>query len=292
MFRGSMTAIVTPFLKDGSLDVESYAKFINWQISSGTEGIIPCGSTGEAPTLTEEEHETLVKIAVMYAKGKVPVIAGTGTYSTAQTIKLTRKVKELGADAALIVTPYYNKPTQEGMYQHFKAIHDAVDLPIIVYNNPSRCIVDMSVDTMARLADLKNIVGVKDASGDITRPLKTKIKITKTFNQLTGDDALVVPFLAQGGVGCISVTANVAPKLCVDLHKAWRTGQYEKVAALNAQLMPLHEAMFCETNPGPVKYAAELLGLCSSFVRAPLWTISDHSKEQVKAALQKIGLIA
>lgn len=292
MFRGSMTAIVTPFLKDGSLDVESYAKFINWQISSGTEGIIPCGSTGEAPTLTEEEHETLVKIAVMYAKGKVPVIAGTGTYSTAQTIKLTRKVKELGADAALIVTPYYNKPTQEGMYQHFKAIHDAVDLPIIVYNNPSRCIVDMSVDTMARLADLKNIVGVKDASGDITRPLKTKIKITKTFNQLTGDDALVVPFLAQGGVGCISVTANVAPKLCADLHKAWRTGQYEKVAALNAQLMPLHEAMFCETNPGPVKYAAELLGLCSSFVRAPLWTISDHSKEQVKAALQKIGLIA
>ncbi|MDP1723243.1 MAG: 4-hydroxy-tetrahydrodipicolinate synthase [Alphaproteobacteria bacterium] len=292
MFRGSMTALVTPFNKDGSLDTDSYIKFINWQIINGTEGIIPCGTTGEVPTLSDDEQEQVIAIAVAQAKGKVSVIAGTGTNSTARTIKSTQKAKKLGADAALIVTPYYNKPTQEGLYQHYKAIHDAVDLPIIIYNNPARCVVDMSVDTMARLAELKNIVGVKDASGDITRPLKTKMKIKKTFNQLSGEDALVVPFLAQGGAGCISVTANIAPKLCADLHKAWRAGNYEKVAALNAQLMPLHDAMFCETNPGPVKYAAELLGLCSALTRPPLWTISDASKEIVKTALKNTGLIA
>ncbi|MDP3533518.1 MAG: 4-hydroxy-tetrahydrodipicolinate synthase [Alphaproteobacteria bacterium] len=292
MFRGSMTALVTPFNKDGSLDIESYIKFINWQIANGTEGIIPCGATGEHSTLTDAECETLISIVVAQVKGKVPIIAGTGTDSTAHTIKNTQKAKELGADAALIVTPYYNKPTQEGLYHHYKAINDAVDLPIIIYNNPGRCVVDMSVDTMARLAELKNIVGVKDSSGDITRPLKTKMKITKKFSQLTGEDALIVPFLAQGGVGCISVTSNIAPKLCADLHKAWRAGNLEKVDALNAQLMPLHEAMFCETSPGPVKYAAELLGHCSALTRAPLWTISDASKEIVKTALKNTGLIA
>ena len=291
MFQGSMTALITPFLENGQIDKASYVKFIQWQLANGTQGIIPCGSTGEMPTLTDDEIAELVGIAVKEAKGKAKIIAGTGTNSTARTIKLTQKVKELGADAALIVTPYYNKPTQEGLYQHFKAIQDAVDLPIILYNNPARCIVDMSVETMARLAEFKNIVGVKDASGDITRPVKTKLLIQKKFDQLSGEDALTVPFLAQGGQGTISVTSNIAPQLCADLHKAWNEGKMEKVAALNGQLQPLHDSMFCETNPGPVKYAAELLGICSARTRLPLSAISESSKEKVKQALKKAGLM-
>lgn len=291
MFQGSMTALITPFLENGQIDKDSYVKLIQWQLAHGTEGIIPCGSTGEMPTLTDDEIAELVGIAVKEAKGKAKIIAGTGTNSTARTLKLTQKVKELGADAALIVTPYYNKPTQEGLYQHFKAIQDAVDLPIILYNNPARCIVDMSVETMARLAEFKNIVGVKDASGDITRPVKTKLRIQKKFDQLSGEDALTVPFLAQGGQGTISVTSNIAPQLCADLHKAWKDGKMDKVAELNGQLQPLHDSMFCETNPGPVKYAAELLGLCSARTRLPLAAISEGSKEKVKQALKKAGLM-
>lgn len=291
MLQGSMTALITPFLKDGSLDKAAYAQLINWQLDQGTEGIIPCGSTGEMPTLTEEELCILYDISVKEAKGKATIIAGTGTNSTEKTIRLTRKAKEIGADAALVVTPYYNKPTQEGLYQHFKSIADAVDLPILIYNNPARCVVDMSVETMARLAEFETIVGVKDASGDITRPLKTRLSIKKQFDQLSGEDALTVPFLAQGGRGAISVTSNIAPRLSAELHKSWRKGDHKRVDELNAILLPLHEAMFCETNPGPVKYAAELLGLCSAWARPPMWEISQASKEKVRNALKQAGLL-
>ena len=290
MFKGSIVALITPF-RDGKVDEKAFAALIDWQIAQGTNGLVPCGTTGESPTLSHEEHMRVVELCVKAAKGRVPTIAGTGSNSTEEAIMLTRHAKEAGADAALVVTPYYNKPTQEGLYRHFKAIHDAVDVPILIYNIPGRSVVDMSVATMARLAELKNIVGVKDATSDLVRPLRTRIVIGPDFCQLSGEDATVVPFLIQGGVGCISVTANIAPKMCADLHKAWAAGDLASVVSLNARLLPVHDAMFIETNPGPVKYAASLLGLCTGELRLPLCEVADATKALIKTALTEAGLL-
>ena len=290
MFKGSITALITPF-KNGAFDETAYQAFIEWQIDEGTDGFVPCGTTGESPTLTHDEHMRVTELCVEVAKGKVPVIAGTGSNSTAEAIMLTEHAKTAGADAALVVTPYYNKPTQEGLYLHYKAINDAVDIPIIIYNIPGRSIVDMTVGTMARLAKLPNIVGVKDATQDLARPLITRMTIGEIFCQLSGEDGTAIPFLAAGGRGCISVTANVAPRLCADMHDAWQKGDKKTTMAIQDRLMPLHTALFCETSPGPVKYAAHLLGKCSPDVRLPLCEIADQSKKKVEAAMTKTGLI-
>lgn len=290
MFRGSLTALITPF-RDGTVDAKAFAALIDWQIAEGTQGLVPCGTTGESPTLSHDEHNLVVELCVKSAAGRVPVIAGTGSNSTDEAIYLTRHAKEAGADAALLITPYYNKPTQEGLYRHYKAVNDAVDLPLIIYNIPGRCAVDMSVATMARLAGLKNIVGVKDATNDLARPMRTRRAIGPDFCQLSGEDATVVPFLSQGGVGCISVTANIAPGLCADLHRAWSEGDLATVGYINEKLLPVHEALFVETNPGPVKYAAHLMGLCSGELRLPLVEVSDENKARIKTALTEAGLL-
>ena len=290
MFQGSMTALITPF-KNGSVDEDAFRSFVEWQIDEGSEGVIPCGTTGESPTLSHEEHMRVTEICIEAADGRVPVIAGTGSNSTEEAIDLTKHAKEAGASAGLVVTPYYNKPTQEGLYQHYKAIVDAVDLPILIYSIPGRSIVDMSVETMARLAELKNIVGVKDATSDLARPMLTKLAIGEDFCQLSGEDATSVPFLAGGGVGCISVTANIAPRLCANLHKAWRDGDMPTVMGLQDRLIPLHMAMFCETSPGPVKHAAKLIGKCNGETRLPICEISDTAKERVKEAMVGAGLL-
>jgi len=290
MFKGSIVALITPF-RDGRVDEKAFAALIDWQIAEGTNGLVPCGTTGESPTLSHEEHMRAVELCVAAAKGRVPVIAGTGSNSTDEAIMLTRHAKQAGAAAALVVTPYYNKPTQEGMYRHFKAIAEAVDIPIIIYNIPGRSVVDMSIATMARLAKLKNIVGVKDATADLARPLRTRLEIGPGFCQLSGEDATVVPFLVQGGGGCISVTANIAPRLCAELHKAWNAGDLARVTRLNEKLLPVHDAMFVETNPAPVKYAAHLLGLCTGELRLPLCEVSDASKARIKTAMTGAGLL-
>ena len=291
MFRGSITALITPF-KNGDVDEKAFRSLVDWQIGQGTHGLVPCGTTGESPTLSHEEHNRVVTLCVEAAAGRVPVIAGTGSNSTDEAIMLTRHAKEVGAAAALVVTPYYNKPTQEGMYRHFKAILDAVDLPIIIYNIPGRSVVDMSVATMARLAALPNIIGVKDATADLARPLRTRVAIGRDFCQLSGEDATAVPFLAQGGVGCISVTANIAPEPCARLHDAWQAGDMKTVMEINERLLPVHDAMFVETSPGPVKYAASLLGLCSDEMRLPMCEVSDQTKARVKAAMTGAGLLS
>ncbi|MEX2297397.1 MAG: 4-hydroxy-tetrahydrodipicolinate synthase, partial [Dongiaceae bacterium] len=251
----------------------------------------PCGTTGESPTLSHAEHMRVVELCVAAANGRVPVVAGTGSNSTAEAILLTRHAKEAGADGALIVMPYYNKPTQEGQYRHFKAIHDAVEIPIVIYNIPGRSVVDMSVETMARLAELPNIVGVKDATQDLARPLATKIRIGNGFCQLSGEDATALPLLAQGGDGCISVTANVAPRLLAEMHEAWGRGNLSRAMEINERLFPLHQALFCETSPGPVKYAASLLGRCRADTRLPLCEIADSTKTRVRDAMVSVGLI-
>jgi len=291
MFWGSICALVTPF-KDGKVDEPGYQSLIDWHIAQGTHALVPVGTTGESPTLSHDEHRRVVELCVETVAGRVPVIAGTGSNSTEEAIELTRHAQKAGASAALVVTPYYNKPTQEGLYQHFKAIHDAAELPIIIYNIPPRCVVDMTVETMARLAALPRIVGVKDATADLVRPLKTRLRIGPAFCQLSGEDATVTAFLAQGGVGCISVTANVAPRLCADLHNAWRAGAFDTVFALRDRLMPLHAAMFVETSPAPVKYALSLLGRCSESVRLPLVPLAEPSRAVVRAALVETGLLA
>jgi 4-hydroxy-tetrahydrodipicolinate synthase len=291
MFRGSITALITPF-KNGDVDEKAFQSLVDWQIGQGTHGLVPCGTTGESPTLSHEEHNRVVTLCVEATAGRVPVIAGTGSNSTDEAIMLTRHAKEVGAAAALVVTPYYNKPTQEGMYRHFKAIHDAVDLPIIIYNIPGRSVVDMSIATMARLAELPNIIGVKDATADLARPLRTRLAIGRDFCQLSGEDATAVPFLAQGGVGCISVTANIAPKPCARLHDAWQAADAKTVMEINERLLPVHDAMFVETSPGPVKYAASLLGLCSDEMRLPMCEVSDQTKARVKAAMTGAGLLS
>ena len=291
MFHGSIVALLTPF-KGGKVDEAAFQSFVEWQVAEGTHGLVPCGTTGESPTLSHEEHDRVVELCIEAAGGRVPVIAGTGSNSTEEAIRLTRHAKKAGAQAALVVTPYYNKPTQEGLYQHFKAIHDSADLPIIIYNIPGRSVVDMSVATMARLAKLPNIVGVKDATADLARPLRTRVAIGPDFCQLSGEDATVTAFLAQGGVGCISVTANVAPGLCADLHNAWRKGDHATVERIRDQLMPLHDAMFVETSPAPVKYAASLLRKCTDEVRLPLVPASDAAREAVREAMKKAGVLS
>jgi 4-hydroxy-tetrahydrodipicolinate synthase len=290
MFRGSIVALITPF-SDGAFDESAYRALIDWQIHEGTEALVPCGTTGESPTLDHGEHKRVVEVCIDAADGRVPVIAGTGSNSTAEAIELTRHAKQAGATAALVVTPYYNKPTQEGLFRHYRAIAEAVDLPIIIYNIPPRSVIDMSVETMARLAKLPNIVGVKDATADLTRPIRTRLAIGKNFYQLSGEDSTAVPFLAAGGHGCISVAANVAPALCAEMQGAWRRGDLAAAMALQDKLMPLHGALFCESNPGPVKYAASLLGRSSAETRLPLAPLSEASKETVRRAMTAVGLI-
>ena len=290
MFSGSITALITPF-RDGQLDEDAFQRFVEWQVEEGTKALVSCGTTGESPTLTHEEDMRVTALCIEAAKGKAPVIAGTGSNSTEEAIMLTQHAKDAGADAALIVTPYYNKPTQEGLYQHYRAIHDAVEIPIIIYNIPGRCIVDMSVETMKRLAELPNIVGVKDSTADLMRPARTRAAIGKNFAQLSGEDGTIVPFLAQGGHGCISVTANVAPRLCAELHAAWKRCDFEQVSEINDRLMPLHQALFIESNPAPVKYAAKLLGHCDDEVRLPMVPIQPETQQKVQSAMVHAGLL-
>ncbi|EHM01059.1 dihydrodipicolinate synthase [Acetobacteraceae bacterium AT-5844] len=291
MFKGSLVALITPMAEDGSLDPKAFQDLVEWQISEGTQGLIPVGTTGESPTLSHDEHRRVVELCVEAAGGRVPVIAGTGSNSTEEAIELTRHAKEAGADAALIVTPYYNKPTQEGMYLHFTAIADAVDLPIVIYNIPPRSVIDMSVETMARLAKHPNIIGVKDATANLTRPLHTRAAIGPDFCQLSGEDHTALAFLAAGGHGCISVTANIAPRLCAEMHKAWAEGNIEEAIAIQDRLVPVHDAMFCETSPGPVKYAASLLAKSTAFCRLPMAPVADSTRARVKAAMVSAGLL-
>lgn len=290
-FAGSVTALITPFTEDGRVDEGAFRRLVERQIAEGTHGLVPCGTTGESPTLSHEEHMRVVELCIEVAAGRVPVMAGAGSNSTAEAVMLTSHAKEAGADAALIVTPYYNKPTQEGMYRHFMAILETVDLPLFIYNIPGRSVVDMSLETMGRLNAHPNIVGVKDATADLGRPLRTRLALGPDFIQLSGEDATIVPFLAQGGHGCISVTANIAPRLCADLHEAWQKGDITTVQQINERLLPVHDAMFCEASPGPVKYAASLLGLCRADTRLPLCEIASASADRVRSALEKAGLL-
>lgn len=290
MFKGSIVALITPFT-EGAFDEAAYRRLIDWHVEQGTDGLVPCGTTGESPTLSHDEHRRVVEVCIEQAAGRLPVIAGTGSNSTAEAIALTRHAREAGAAAALVVTPYYNKPGQEGLYRHYRAIHDAAELPIIIYNIPGRCIVDMTVETMARLAELPNIIGVKDATQDLTRPIRTRLAIGPQFCQLSGEDGTALPFLAAGGHGCISVTANVAPALCAEMHQAWQRGDLAAATEIHDRLMPLHVALFCETSPSPVKYAASLLGLCSEEVRLPLIELSDGGRESVRRAMTHAGIV-
>jgi 4-hydroxy-tetrahydrodipicolinate synthase len=290
MFKGSFVALITPFTDHG-VDEKAFQKFVEWQIGEGTQGVVPCGTTGESPTLSHPEHERVIELCVEVARGRIPVIAGTGSNSTEEAISLTRHAKKAGADAALVVTPYYNKPTQEGLYQHYKAIHDAVDLPIVIYNIPGRSVIDMSIDTMARLAELPGIVGVKDSTADLARPLATRVQIGPEFCQLSGEDATATGFLAQGGHGCISVTANIAPRLCAEMHNAWGQGDVKRMEAARDRLAPLHRALFLETSPGPVKYGAKLLGLGGDKVRLPLVVPGEATRTAVREAMAFAGLI-
>ena len=291
MFKGSLVALITPMREDGSLDEAAFADFVEWQIEQGTHGIVPVGTTGESPTLSHDEHRRVVEIAIEVARKRVPVIAGAGSNATAEAVELTRHAKQAGTDAALVVTPYYNKPTQEGLYLHYRAIADAVDLPVIIYNIPARSVVDMSVETMARLARHPNIVGVKDATANLTRPLHTRRACGAGFVQLSGEDHTAISFLAAGGDGCISVTANVAPRLCSEMHLAWQAGRTEEAIAIQDRLVPLHDAMFVETSPGPVKYAASLLGHGSATCRLPLAPVGTSTREKVRAAMIEAGLL-
>ncbi|MDB5403853.1 MAG: 4-hydroxy-tetrahydrodipicolinate synthase [Rhodopila sp.] len=291
MFKGSLVALITPMRDDGSVDEKAYAEFVDWQIKEGTNGVVPVGTTGESPTLSHNEHRRVVEIAIEVANGRVPVIAGAGSNSTEEAIALAQHAKEAGANAALIVTPYYNKPTQEGMFLHYTAIADAVDLPIIIYNIPPRSVVDMSVETMARLAKHRNIVGVKDATANLVRPLHTRRACGDDFCQLSGEDHTALSFNAAGGVGCISVTANVAPRLCSEMQAAWAEGRVADAMALQNRLVPLHDALFAETSPGPVKYAASLLGKTSERCRLPLAPIMAPTRARVTAAMTEVGLL-
>ncbi len=291
MFHGSFTALVTPMHEGGRIDDEAFMRLIDWQIAEGTNGIVPVGTTGESPTLSHDEHKHVVELAVKSAKGRIPVMAGAGSNSTAEAIGLARHAEKAGADAVLVVTPYYNKPTQEGLYRHFKAIAEAMSLPVFIYNIPGRSVIDMSVETMARLAEIKNIAGVKDATANLTRPLHTTRACGPDFVQLSGEDHTALAFLASGGHGCISVTANVAPKLCAQMQGAWAKGDLKTAMDIQQRLVPLHDAMFCESNPGPVKYAASLLGFGVNHVRLPLAPISAASAEKVQTAMREVGLL-
>jgi len=294
MFKGSIVALITPF-KNNKLDEECYISLVHHHIKNGTSGLVPAGTTGESPTLNHDEHERVIELCVKESKGKIPVIAGTGSNSTEEAISLTKYAEKIGADAALVVTPYYNKPTQEGLYQHFKSINDNCSIPIIIYNIPPRSVVDMSVDTMARLFGLKNIIGVKDATGDLNRVDQQKKKMGPDFVQLSGEDAIALEFNMRGGTGCISVTANVASKLCSEFQEASlsknNSNLLAKAKEINDKLMPLHKSLFIESNPSPVKYAASLLNLSSENVRLPLVKITEETKKTVRSAMVHANLI-
>ena len=290
MLEGYCTALITP-MRDGAVDEEAFRALVEWQIAEGVAGLLPCGTTGESPTLSHDEHKRIIEICIDVAKGRVQILAGTGSNSTAEAIELTRHAKQAGADAALLVMPYYNKPTQEGMYQHFKAVQDAVAIPQYIYNIPGRSVVNMSVETMARLAQLPNIVGVKDATADLTRPTLTRLAIPGGFNQMTGEDGTAIGFLAQGGHGSISVTSNVAPRACVEFYAAWKAGDAAKALELHTRLMPLHDVLFCESSPIPVKYAAYLLGKCRADMRLPMCAPSSANKQRIEATLRALGLL-
>jgi 4-hydroxy-tetrahydrodipicolinate synthase len=289
-FRGSFTALVTPF-KNGAVDEKAFRDLVEWQIGEGTNGLVPVGTTGESPTLSHEEHRKVVRWCVEQVRGRVPVIAGAGSNSTAEAIDFSRHAEAVGANAVLIVTPYYNKPTQEGLYQHYKAINDAIGIPIIIYNIPARSVIDMSVDTMQRLFELKNIAGVKDATANVVRVSQQRAAMGPDFNQLSGEDGSAIGFMAHGGHGCISVTSNVAPRLCAEFQSACLKGDYATALALQDKLLPLHLNLFIETNPAPAKYALSLLGKCADTVRLPLVPLSDKSKPTVRQAMVHAGLI-
>src|SRR5690349_9406959 len=289
-FRGSFTALVTPF-KNGSIDEKAFRDLVDWQIAEGTKGLVPVGTTGESPTLSHDEHKQVVEWCVDQADGRVPVVAGSGSNSTAEAVELSRHAEKAGADAVLIVTPYYNKPTQEGLYQHYKAINDAIEIPIIIYNIPARSIVDMSVETMARLYELKNIAGVKDATANVTRVSQQRAIVGEDFNQLSGEDITALGFMAHGGHGCISVTSNVAPRLCAEFQAACLKGDYNAALKLQDKLLPLHNNLFIETNPAPAKYALSVLGKCADNVRLPMVPLSEKSKTAVREAMVHAGLI-
>ncbi len=290
MFKGVFTALLTPF-KNGALDEVSFRSFIDFQIESGIHGLVPVGTTGESPTVSHDEHKLAVEICIDQANKKVPVIAGTGSNNTAEAIELTNHACEKGADAALVVTPYYNKPNQEGLYAHYKAIAESSDIPIVIYNIPGRSIVDMNLETMNKLFQIKNIIGVKDATSDISRVFKYKSIIGESFNQLSGEDATTLAYMTYGGHGSISVTSNIAPKLCSDFMNLCLAGKFDEAAKINDKLMKLHECLFLEPSPGPVKYAAEKLGLMSSELRLPLVEISKNTKDRIDEAMKFASLI-
>lgn len=290
MFKGSITALITPF-RNGKVDEAAFTRFIDWQISEGANGLVPVGTTGESPTLDHDEHKRVIELAVEAAKKRVPVIAGTGSNSTAEAVELSQYAEEVGADGVLVVTPYYNKPSQEGLYQHFKAINDAVNIPIVIYNIPSRSVVDMSVATMARCFELKNIVGVKDATANLARPSQIRAALGTEFCQLSGEDATALGFMAHGGHGCISVASNVAPRLCAEFQNACMAGDFKKALALQDRLMPLHEVLFIETNPAPVKYAVSRLGFGTPDMRLPMVPVSEASRRAIDAVLLRLDLL-
>jgi 4-hydroxy-tetrahydrodipicolinate synthase len=289
--QGSIPALITP-MKYGEVDEKTFRKFVAWQIKEGSHGLVPVGTTGESPTVSPEEHKSIIEICISEAKGKIPVIAGTGSNNTAEAIDYTQHAKHAGADAALVVVPYYNKPTQDGMYAHFKAIADAVDIPIFIYNVPGRSVANISVETIDRLArDCRNIVGIKDATADLTRPSRQRLMSGEGFIQLSGEDGTALGFNAHGGVGAISVTANVAPRLCAEFQEACLASDYRKAIKLQDRLMPLHHAMFVETSPGPVKYACSLLGLCETEARLPMVPVTESTKVAVREAMLHAGLL-
>ena len=290
MFKGSITALVTPF-KDNKLDVISFEKFIEFQILNGTNGIVPGGTTGESPTISHDEHKKIIEISVKISNARIPVIAGTGSNSTEEAVELTQFAEKANADAALIVTPYYNKPTQEGLYQHYKKINDSTNIPIIIYNIPGRSVVDMSVDTMARCFELKNIIGVKDATGDLSRVTDHKKKLGSDFIMLSGNDENTYEFNKLGGVGCISVSANVAPKLCSEFHALCNANKFDEAKPIFDKLLPLHDILFVESNPVPTKYSLSLMGMMTEDVRLPLVTAENSSKEKIKEVLKNLSLI-
>ncbi len=284
--KGSIPALITP-MRDGKVDEAAFRKLVSWQIAQGSHGLVPCGTTGESPTLSHDEHKRVIEICVEEANGRVPVIAGAGSNSTAEAISLTRHAKNVGADAVLSVTGYYNKPTQEGLYRHFAALAEAVDIPILLYNIPGRAIVDISVETMARLSKIANIIGVKDATANLMRPTRERAACGHDWRLISGEDGTALGYMAHGGHGCISVTANIAPKLCAEFQNACMQGAFEKALQLQDRLMPVHDAMFIEASPAPVKYAASLLGLCTDEVRLPLVSATDGARAVIKAALTK-----
>jgi 4-hydroxy-tetrahydrodipicolinate synthase len=290
-FKGSIPALITP-MKDGAVDETAFRKLVRWQIAQGSSGLVPCGTTGESPTLSHEEHMRVIDICLEETDGRVPVIAGAGSNSTAEAISLTKHAKAMGADAVLSVTGYYNKPSQEGIYRHYAAIAEAVDIPIILYNIPARAIVGIDVETMGRLAKIPNIIGVKDATANLARVLRERTACGPDWVQLSGEDGTALAYMAQGAQGVISVTANIAPKLCADFQKACAEKRWDDALALQTKLMPLHDAMFCEPSPAPVKYAASVLGICNDEVRLPMMAATETARAKVRAAMELVGVTA